>query len=140
MFTRWYTSMLLFCLFGCSIARAQVTIENPKNLSVDEKRVNLLFNMACQEIAHLFHVHDERQLEAPLTLILGQDDEQYVIDSRTQTIYLKEWNEPHFVGSVVRLAIQRLLSTEQFRKVVNRTLERYSDASPITVTEARKRR
>jgi hypothetical protein len=138
MFTHLYTIVLLLCLFGCDITRAQVTIENPRNLPVDETRVNLLYTMASEEVARMFHVHDPKQLRPPLKLILGQGEELYTIDSRTGTIYLKDWNEAHFVGSVVMLAVHHLLSGEQFRVLVDRTLKRFSDVNPITVAEAKK--
>jgi hypothetical protein len=141
---RWrlFTAVLL-ALAGCGWARGgQVTIENPKNLPIDAARVNLLYIMVCQEVAETFHIRDYKRLEYPLTLVLGEERERYVIDHSTGegTIYLQQWDESRFTGSAVMVAFHQALSTEQFRLLVAKTLKRFWNASPVTVAEAKHRR
>ncbi len=143
MWWRVYPSMVLMALVGCGWARgAQVTIENPQKLPIDEGRVELLYKMTCQEVAEKFHVRDYKKLEYALTVVLGEENERYLIDHKTGagTIYLQKWNEKSFAGAATMLAFHHVLSDEQFRELVKRTLIRYWDASPITVPEVANRR
>jgi len=136
---RIYLSAALLTLLGCGQARGgQVTIQNPKNLPVREEQVTLLYSMICQEVAKTYHIHDYRKLERPLTLVLGEDHERYAVDSEGMgTIYLHKWDEKSFAACAAKLAVHNVLSIEQFTVVVLKTLERYRNARPITVSEAR---
>lgn len=139
MWWRVYLSAALLTLLGCSQAwAAEVNIENPKNLPVREEQVTLLYTMICQEVAKTYHIHDYRKLERPLTLVLGEDRERYSIDSEGMgTIYLRKWDEKSFAACAAKLAVHNVLSSEQFTLVVLKTLERYRNIKPVTVSEAR---
>lgn len=139
MWWRVYLSAALLTLLGCSQASGtQVTIENPKNLPVREEQVTLLYTMICQEVAKTYHIRDYRRLERPLTLVLGEDRERYSIDSGgTGTIYLRKWDEQSFAACAAKLAVHNVLSSEQFTVVVLKTLGRYRNTRPISVSEAR---
>ena len=77
----WLLTAALLSLFASGQAfGAVVTIENPKGLPVDEGEVNLLYTMTCREIAEAYHVRNYKDLQVPVTLVLGGDDERYVID------------------------------------------------------------
>jgi hypothetical protein len=135
-------TMVLLAFIDCGLARgAQVKIVNPKNLPVDEERVNLLYPMACQEVAESLRVRDAKMLEYPLTLVLGEQVERYTIDHTTGegTIYLQQWDETSFASSAVMLAVHHVLTDQQFRMVVMKTLKRFRNTVPVTVAEARKR-
>ena len=112
-----------------------VTIENPKSLPVDDGQVNLLYTMTCEEIADTYHVRNYKDLQVPLTLVLGEDDERYVIDHMTGagTIYLKQWNEQNFVAAAVLIAFHRVLTKERFNLEVIKILTRFERVKPQTV-------
>ena len=112
-----------------------VTIENPKSLPVDDGQVNLLYTMTCEEIADAYHVRNYKDLQVPLTLVLGEDDERYVIDHMTGagTIYLKQWNEQNFVAAAVLIAFHRVLTKERFNLEVIKILTRFERVKPQTV-------
>lgn len=139
MWWRVYLSAAVLTLVGCGQAwGGQVTIENPKNLPVTEEQVSLLYTMICQEVAKTYHIHDYRKLERPLTLVLGEDRERYAVDSAGMgSIYLRKWDEKSFAACAAKLAVHNVLSSEQFSVVVLKTLERYRNTRPITVSEAR---
>jgi len=120
---------------------AQLTIENPKNLPVDETQVQLLYTMICQEVAEAFHVDNYKNLQYPPTLVLGEEYERYLIDHKTGagTIYLEKWDEAHFAAPAAMLALHHVLSDEQFRAVVMKSLKRFSNTRPITVADAKRR-
>jgi hypothetical protein len=119
---------------------AVVTIENPKDLPVDVGHVNLLYTMTCQEIAEAYHVRNYKDLQVPVILVLGEDDEHYVIDhsSGAGTIYLKQWVERYFVAAAVMIAFHRVLSNERFKSEVTKILMRFERVKPQSVTALRR--
>ena len=133
--------LLLLCPHCTRVYAAEVAIENPKHLPVSEMEVQLLYTMVCQEIADTYHVRNHQDLQVPVTLVLGEDDERYLIDHRTGagTIYLSQWNEQRFVASAVMIAFHRVLSNDQFILEVKKILTRYEKVKPQTVTALRHR-
>jgi hypothetical protein len=135
----WLLTAALLSLFASGPAfGAVVTIENPKGLPVDEGQVNLLYMMTCQEIAEAYHVRNYKDIQVPVTLVLGEDDERYVIDHLTGagTVYLKQWVEQNFVAAAVMIAFHRVLSNERFK--VTKILVRFERVKPQTVTALRR--
>ena len=136
-------SVLLLAFLGFAwVLAAQVTIENPKKLSVKEEEVNLLYTIVCQQVAQDFHVRDYKNLEPPLTLVLGEDRERYVIDHLTGagTIYLHQWDEVHFASAAIMIAFHHVLSNDQFQEEGKNVLRRFSKIVPETISAARNRR
>jgi hypothetical protein len=136
-------SLLLLAFLGCGWVRAaQVTIENPKRLPVKEEEVNLLYTMVCQQVAQDFHVRNYKNLESPLTLVLGEDRERYAIDHLTGagTIYLHQWDEVHFASAAIMIAFHHVLSNDQFQEEGKNVLRRFSKIVPETISAARNRR
>ena len=119
-----------------------VTIQNPKSLPVNAGQVNILYTMTCQEIAEAYHIPNYQELEVPLTLVLGENAERYVIDHLTGagTVFLKQWTEQNFVAAAVMIAFHRVLSNDQFNLEVARILTRFERIKPETVTALRDRR
>ncbi len=128
-------------LIDCCGARAvTVTIENPGNLPVSQEQVSALYTIVCQEVAKGLHIHDFREIETPLTLILGEEPERYTSDNVTgkAAIYLKEWDESRFaISAAMILYHQRLSSSRQFRVVIIKTLGRFRTMRPITLSEVK---
>src|SRR5215468_3100980 len=127
---RWHVSPIvafLVILACCPAQGAQITILNPKNLPVDQEQIALLYRMSCQEVADTFHIRDYAKLLYPLNVVLGEERERYEIDHKTGTgtIYLQQWEEVRFAGAAAMLALDHLMSTEQFRTVVTKTLKRF---------------
>jgi hypothetical protein len=136
-------TILCFALFGAVSLRAgKVTIENPKGLPVKQEEVTLLYTLVCQEVAESYHVKNYKDIEAPLTLVLGEERERYLIDHLTgaDTIYLQQWNESHFAAAAVMIAFHHVLSNDRFQVVATKALKRFSKIEPETVTTARNRR
>lgn len=120
---------------------ADVTIENPKGLPVDASQVNFLYTITCQEIAEVYHVRNYKDLQVSLTLVLGEDDERYVIDHLTGagTVYLREWIEQNFVAAAVMIAFHRVLSNDGFNSEVAKILTRFAKVKPQTATALKRR-
>ena len=136
-------SVLLLAFLGSAwVLAAQVRIENPKKLPVKDEEVNLLYTMVCEQVAQDFHVRNYKNLEVPLTLVLGEEAERYVIEHLTGagTIYLRQWDETHFASAAVLIAFHHVLTNGQFQAEVKEVLTRFSKIAPETLTAARNRR
>jgi len=97
--------------------------------------------MVCRQVAQDFHVPNYKNLESPLTLVLGEDRERYVIDHLgAGTIYLLQWDEAHFASAAVRITFHHVLSSGQFQEEVKNVLTRFSKIVPETISAARNRR
>jgi hypothetical protein len=140
MFCRFRPSLLLVAWLSCHcVNAATITVDNPKHLAVNEAEVELLYTMVCQEIAKTYHVRNYKDLQVPVTLVLGEQNERYLIDHRTGagTICLKQWNEQLFVASAVMIAFHHVLSNDEFRLEVTKILTRFKKIKPQTVTALR---
>ena len=143
MSSRMLASFVFLALFGAGNLRAgELTIENPKGLPVKQEEVSLLYTLVCQQVAETFHVKNYKDIEVPLTLVLGEERERYLIDHLTgaATIYLQQWNEPRFASAAVMIAFHHVLTNDQFQTVVTKALKRFSKIAPETVTTLRNRR
>jgi hypothetical protein len=118
-------------LLGSSASLAQITIKNPKHLSVPDNKPQVLFRMACQQVAEEFHIVDPAKLQFPVTVVLGEAS-RYTADEDTQayTIYLERWDDVRFVSSVVMLAAHRVVTRERYKRMVLEALRRANEVMP----------
>jgi hypothetical protein len=123
--------------FGVRAQETQIRIENPNHDRVREEEVATLYRIACQQVAKASHIQNYKQLEYPLTLVLGAAQERYVIDRATGsgTIYLLNWDETHFTSAAVRIALYHVT---WFESVVAQTLQRFRNSHPISISDLRK--
>ena len=114
MSSRILTSFLCFALLAGSLRAGEVTIENLKGLPVKQEEVSLLYTLVCQRVAESFHVKNYKDIEVPLTLVLGEERERYAIDHLTGagTIYLQQWNETRFAAAAVMIAFHHVLTND----------------------------
>jgi hypothetical protein len=127
-------------LVGSSASSAQITVRNPNNLALPDQKPQVLLRMACRVVADEFHVHDAAKLDFPLILVLGEPF-HYTADDENQlyTIYLDRWDDTRFVSSAVMLASHRVVTKDQYRRMVVEILRRASQVSPILAEDLRRR-
>ena len=130
--------LFLFLLAACP-ALAQIRIENPKRLPVPEEKAQVIFSTACRVVAEEFHV-PHSQLEFPLVLVLGEENQRYTADegTGTYTVYLRQWDPVQFADSAMRLAVQRLVPPQRRNRMLTAILYRSREIAPISVEEVRK--
>jgi hypothetical protein len=116
--------------------QAQFRVENPHHLDFPQERAELIINSARQVVAEEFHVQDAREVEFPLTLVLGSTDEYYDEneDTKTYAVHLRSWDEVKFAVSVVRLSVHRLITKDRRDKMLARVLNRVNRVSPVDVS------
>jgi hypothetical protein len=126
-------------LLGSSASPAQIIIKNPKHLSVPDNKPQVLFRMACQQVAEEFHIVDPAKLQFPVTVVLGEAS-RYTADEDAQvyTIYLERWDDVRFVSSVVMLAAHRVVTREQYKKMVLETLRRANEIMSMQAADLQK--
>jgi hypothetical protein len=126
-------------LLGGSATLAQITIKNPKHLPVPDDKPQVLFRIACQQVAEEFHIVDPAKLQFPVTVVLGEAS-RYTADEDTQTytIYMERWDDVHFVSSVVMLAAHRVVTRERYKKMVMEALRRANEVMPVQAADLQK--
>jgi hypothetical protein len=128
-----------FALMGSSATLAQITIKNPKHLSVPDDKPQVLFRIACQQVAEEFHIVDPAKLQFPVTVVLGEAS-RYTADEDTQayTIYMERWDDARFVSSVVMLAAHRVVTRERYKRMVLEALRRANEVMPVQAADLQK--
>jgi len=131
--------MSCLALLGGSATLAQITIKNPKHLSVPYDKPPVLFRIACQQVAEEFHIVDPAKLQFPVIVVLGEAS-RYTADEDTQTytIYMERWDEVRFVSSVVMLAAHRVVTRERYKKMVLEALRRANEIMPVQAADLQK--
>jgi hypothetical protein len=126
-------------LLGSSATQAQITIKNPKHLSVPDNKPEMLFRLACQQVAEEFHIVDPAKLQFPVTVVLGEAS-RYTADEDTQayTIYMERWDDARFVSSVVMLAAHRVVTRERYKRMVLEALRRANEVMPVQAADLQK--
>jgi hypothetical protein len=127
------SSLLLLPLLTTSSSLAQLTIANPKHLDVPQERAKVLLTETCRVVAKEFHVRNFSDIEYPLTLVLGEQDEGYGIDKQGKiTLYLRQWSEMKFVVWATRVAIQSLVNREREDRLAKEILRRTDRTLPVS--------
>jgi hypothetical protein len=132
----WLAFVCLTFLVGPRL-QAQLRIDNPGHLDFPEQRAQLILNKAAEVVAEEFHVHDMREIEFPLTLVLGSKEDYYeeTEDTKIYSIHLRAWDEDKFAVSVVRLSVHRLITRERRNKMLERIMNRVNSMSPVDVSQ-----
>jgi hypothetical protein len=124
-------ALLCFLCVACSLAPAQLKIENPNRLEVPEQKAQLLWNMARRVAAEEFHVNDDTEI--PLTLVPGEETEHYnVKEDGTYSIYLRNWDDVKFTVLATRLALLRLAGGKRGIKMTREFLRRAERSAPVS--------
>jgi hypothetical protein len=110
-----------------------LAIANPKHIDVPQERAKVLLIETCHVVAKEFHVRNSSDIEYPLTLVLGEQDEGYGIDKQGKIIlYLQQWSERKFVVWATRLAIQSLANHDREDRLAKEILRRADRTLPVS--------
>src|SRR5262249_32393072 len=85
-----------------------LTIVNPSKIDIPGDRARVLLLTTCRVVADEFH-RKPQDVELTMTLVLGEKDERYSIDTNGRmTMYLEHWDEGRFVDGVILNAVHGL--------------------------------
>ena len=104
-----------------------------------DDKPQVLFRIACQQVAEEFHIVDPAKLQFPVTVVLGEAS-RYTADEDAQayTIYMERWDDVRFVSSVVMLAAHRVVTRERYKRMVLEALRRANEVMPVQAADLQK--
>jgi hypothetical protein len=137
-------SAVVMVLLSASGARAQLNVVNPDNLDVPETRAEILYRQACRIVAEQFHVHDRTQIEFPVTLRIGENEQDLShMDTNTgeYVVHMSGWNESAFVSRVITVCLFRVLSDSRRKKLIAKARDRADALSAVvSVSQLQRKR
>jgi hypothetical protein len=123
----------LLTIVCCSFpVNAQVLFENPQRLDIPQQRAEVIYQTTLRVLGETF---DTEARPFPVTLVLGEETEQYVDneDEGIYSIHLTRWDEKKFAISVMRLALEHLVDRECRNVLVSEILTRTNMIAPVAV-------
>jgi len=148
--TRKLLVVALVLIFGSLTVRGQdgarsnraertnaLTIVNPSEIDIPGDRARVLLLTTCRVVADEFH-RKPQDLELTMTLVLGEKDERYSIDTNGRmTMYLEHWDEGKFVDGVIISAIHWLAPLHLRKQMFTEIIRRTDKIAPVTANQLR---
>jgi hypothetical protein len=108
---------------------------NPSEIDIPGDRARVLLLTTCRVVADEFH-RKPQDVELTMTLVLGEKDERYSIDTNGRmTMYLEHWDEGKFVDGVIISAIQWLAPLRLRKQMFTEILRRTDKIAPVTANQ-----
>jgi len=139
---KWIGIGVMLALLNGTSARAQLNVVNPDGLEVPEARAEILFEQTCRTVAEKFHIHHRAQIEFPLTLRIGDHEENLArVDQDTgqYVVHMTSWSEAAFVNRVISLCLFRLLTDSGGVKIIATARGRAEALSGVSVSQLQRK-
>src|SRR5215831_4530193 len=129
---------LIFALVS-SRAFSQLTIENPNKQDVPEAQARILLQMSFQAVAKELRPAQKTNVEFPLRLVIGQEDESFGLDEKTgvPTLFLRHWDPVKFTTAAVKFAIEKSVRPERQEQMILEIVRRSKGIAPISAAQLR---
>src|SRR5215831_15353675 len=129
---------LIFALVS-SRAFSQLTIENPNKQDVPEAQARILLQMSFQAVAKELRPAQKTNVEFPLHLVIGQEDERFGLDDKTgvPTLFLRHWDPVKFTTAAVKFAIEKSVRPERQEQMIFEIVRRSKGIAPISAAQLR---
>jgi len=133
-----HTAAVIFAL-ASPFALSQLTIENPKQQDVPEAQARILLQISFQAVAKELHLAQKTNVEFPLRLVMGQEDERFGLDEKTgvPTLFLRHWDPVKFTTAAVTFAIQKSVRPERQQQMILEIVRRSKGIAPISAAQLR---
>ena len=120
-------------------ALPQLTIENPKQQDVPEAQARILLQMSFQAVAKELRPAQKTNVEFPLRLVIGQEDERFGLDEKTGVpmLFLRHWDPVKFTTAAVKFAIQKSVRPERQEQMILEIVRRSKGIAPISAAQLR---
>ena len=123
---RMLMAFLLIWLFA-ALAHAQDSslpfeVSNPKHKKWPEAQAVRIYTWACDLLARSIRPEKPPQLHPKFVLVLGADGDEYVRDTTTTEIHLKNWNPEKFAQGVVVVALRDLVHGQDLAKLAHQSV------------------
>jgi len=129
---------LIFAL-ASSCAFSQLKIENPNQQDVPEAQARILLQMSFQAVAKELRPAQKTNVEFPLRLVIGQEDERFGLDEKTgvPTLFLRHWDPVKFTTAAVKFAIEKSVRPERQEQMILEIVHRSKGIAPISAAQLR---
>ena len=120
-------------------AFSQLTIENPRQQDVPEAEARILLQMSLQAAAKELRPAQKTNVEFPMLLVIGQEDERFGLDGKTgvPTLFLQQWDPLKFTTAAVKFAIQESIRPERQEQMVLEIVRRSKAVAPVSAAQLR---
>lgn len=120
-------AFLLILVSAAGMAHAQVStlpfeVSNPKHKKWPEAQAARIYTWACDLLARSIRPEKPPQLHPKFVLVLGADGDEYVRDTNTVEIHLKNWNPEKFAQGVVVVALRDLVHGQDLAKLAHQSV------------------
>lgn len=97
-------------------------VSNPKHKKWPEAQAARIYTWACDLLARSIRPEKPPQLHPKFVLVLGADGDEYVRDTTTTEIHLKNWNPEKFAQGVVVVALRDLVHAQDLAKLAHQSV------------------
>jgi hypothetical protein len=120
-------AFLLILFSAVGMAHAQESslpfeVSNPKHKKWPEAQAARIYVWACDLLARSIRPEKPPQLHPKFVLVLGTDGDEYVRDTNTTEIHLKNWNPEKFAQGVVVVALRDLVHGQDLAKLAHQSV------------------
>jgi hypothetical protein len=117
--------LVLFSAVGLAHAQQSTLpfeVSNPKHKKWPEAQAARIYTWACDLLARSIRPEKPPQLHPKFVLVLGTDGDEYVRDTNTTEIHLKNWNPEKFAQGVVVVALRDLVHGQDLAKLAHQSV------------------
>ena len=120
-------------------AFSQLTIENPRQRDVPEAQARILLQLSFQTVAKELRPAQKTNVEFPMLLVIGQEDERFGLDEKTgvPTLFLQQWDPVKFTTAAVKFAIQNSVRPERQEQMILEIVRRSKAVAPVSAAQLR---
>jgi len=117
--------LILFSAVGLVHAQESTLpfgVSNPKNKKWPEAQAVRIYTWACDLLARSIRPEKPPQLHPKFVLVLGADGDEYVRDTNTTEIHLKNWSPEKFAQGVMVVALRDLVQGQDLAKLAHQSV------------------
>lgn len=120
-----------------TLAFSQLTIESPRQSDVPEEQARILLQMSIQAVAKELRPAQKTNVEFPMRLVIGQEEERFGLDEKTgvPTLFLRQWNPVKFTTAAVKFAIQKSIRPERQEQITLEIVRRSKAVAPVSAAQ-----
>jgi hypothetical protein len=132
------TAVVIFAL-ATPFVFSQLTIENPRQRDVPEAQARILLQLSFQTVAKQLRPAQKTNVEFPMLLVIGQEDERFGLDEKTgvPTLFLQQWDPVKFTTAAVKFAIRNSVRSERQEQMILEIVRRSKAVAPVSAAQLR---
>jgi hypothetical protein len=117
--------LILFSAVGLAHAQESTLpfeVSNAKHKKWPEAQAARIYARACDLLARSIRPEKPPELHPKFVLVLGADGDEYVRDTNTVEIHLKNWSPEKFAQGVMVVALRDLVQGQDLAKLAHQSV------------------